>query len=87
MNKYLITISTFQDEDNCDGCRVGLGLCQDKLICLANKCGNSCLYNLISCNYGGAGVECAPSYGDWPYKSEGSRIDCMDWTRRQVNFY
>ena len=58
-------------------------MCKDKPICLANMCGNSCLYDLKECGYGGAGVECAPSYGGFT-KSESSRVDCMDWTRRQV---
>ena len=72
-----------QDEDNCKGCRVGLGMCDGEQICLADKCGNSCLYGLKECGYGGLGVECAPSYGGFS-KTESSRVDCMDWTRRQV---
>ena len=59
-------------------------MCEDKAICFANKCGNSCLYDLKECGYGGAGAECAPSYGGFS-KSESSRVDCMDWTRRQVS--
>ena len=59
-------------------------MCKDQPTCLANKCGNSCLYDLKECGYGGAGAECAPHYGSWPVKTETSRTDCMDWTRYQV---
>ena len=51
---------------------------------LADKCNNKCLYDLKECKYGGGGVECAPSYGGF-VKSESSRVDCKDWTRRQVS--
>ena len=76
---------TSKDEDDCEGCRVGLGLCQDQRTCLADKCDGECRHELVDCKYGGAGVECAPSYGGF-VKSESSGIDCSDWTRRQVEF-
>ena len=63
-----------------------MGMCNDQPTCLANKCGNSCLYDLKECGYGGAGAECAPHFGPmWgSAKTETSRTDCMDWTRYQV---
>ena len=60
-------------------------MCKNETMCLADKCNDKCLYDLKECNYGGAGVECAPSYGGF-VKSESSRVDCMDWTKRQVSF-
>ena len=85
---------TSKDEDDCEGCRVGLGLCQDQRTCLADKCDGECRHELVDCEYGGAGVECAPSTDGWVrVKSESSgivyrsnEIDCSDWTRRQVEF-
>ena len=62
---------------------MGLGECQDKEICLADKCQGECGYGLVECGYGGGGVQCAPTTGGFS-KSESSRVDCMDWTRRQV---
>ena len=44
-------------------------MCKNETMCLADKCNDKCLYDLKECNYGGAGVECAPSYGGF-VKSE-----------------
>ena len=80
---FWLIVCIFQDEDDCDGCRVGLGLCEDKKTCLADFCQEECRPGLVKCGYGGAGVQCAPSFGGFG-KSESSNVDCMDWTRRQV---
>ena len=58
-------------------------MCEDQMTCLSDKCDGKCRDGLVDCGYGGAGVECAPSYGGFS-KSESSNVDCMDWTRRQV---
>ena len=34
---------------------MGLGECQDKEICLADKCQGECGYGLVECGYGGGG--------------------------------
>ena len=74
-----------QDEDNCDGCRNGLGMCDGGKTCLDRKCGGQCQEGLVNCNYGGdALIECAPSYGGFT-KSETSRVDCQDWMLRAAN--
>ena len=63
----------------------GLGMCEGKKTCLDRKCGGQCQEGLKNCKYGGESlIQCAPSFGGFG-KSESSRIDCMDWTRRAAN--
>ena len=74
-----------QDEDNCDGCRNGLGMCDGGKTCLDRKCDGQCQEGLKDCNYGGESlIECAPSYGAVS-KTESSRVDCLDWILRAAN--
>ena len=78
-----------KDEDDCKDCRVGLGVCNEEITCLADKCGNSCRYDLKECDQyreNWNGIECAPNNDGFGFtKIESSKIDCIDWNRRQVS--
>jgi hypothetical protein len=73
------------DEDNCLGCRNGLGRCEGTLICLDHKCKGNCMEGLVDCNYGGESlIQCSPSIPSI-IKTENSPIDCADWAKRAAN--